>query len=68
MEPSLCGKQISVTNIGSNDQVNGTGISLVVTVADTCPGCPTAESIDFSVGAWQYLTKNSSYGTFEIEW
>jgi hypothetical protein len=62
-----CGRQIQVTNVGSNDQVGGAGNTLTVTVADTCPSCDT-DDVDFSVGAWVLLTNNASWGTFEAQW
>jgi hypothetical protein len=68
MNPSLCGKQVRITNVGSDDGVGGAGNSVTVIVADTCPGCPSAQSIDLSVGAWDVLTGDAAYGTIEIEW
>ena len=68
MKPSLCGKQVRITNVGSDDGVGGAGSSVTVTVADTCPGCPSAESIDLSEGAWDALTGSAPFGTIEIEW
>ncbi|MCJ1464195.1 hypothetical protein MMC07_002808 [Pseudocyphellaria aurata] len=63
----LCGRQITVRNIGSNDGVGGAGNSMTVTVADTCMGCDE-NHLDFSVGAWNQLTNNAPYGTVNIEW
>ncbi|OXV08188.1 hypothetical protein Egran_04050 [Elaphomyces granulatus] len=60
-----CGRQIQVTNIGSDDQVGGAGNTLTVTVADTCSTCGP-DDIDFSVGAWDSLTDNA--GTFNAQW
>lgn len=62
-----CGRQISVTNIGSNDGVGGAGNSITVTVADTCESCAETH-VDFSVGAWNALTNSAPYGTIEIDW
>jgi hypothetical protein len=62
-----CGATIVATNAGSDDGVGGAGNSITVTVADTCPSCGDYD-IDFSVGAWNALTNNAPYGTFELEW
>jgi len=62
-----CGRKIQVTNVGSNDGVIGAGRTLTVTVADTCEGCSRGD-VDFSHGAWNYLTDNSTAGTFEAQW
>lgn len=62
-----CGKQIFITNIGSNDGVGGAGNTITVTVADTCPSCEESH-LDLSVGAWNQLTNNAPYGTVNIDW
>ncbi|KOS22526.1 hypothetical protein ESCO_001955 [Escovopsis weberi] len=66
--PKYCGRKMVVTNTGSNDGVGGAGKSTIVTIADTCPGCSTADSIDLSFGAWNYLTNNAPPGTFNVQW
>jgi len=63
----LCGRQISVTNIGSNDGVGGAGNAITVLVQDTCEACDETH-LDFSVGAWNALTNSAPYGTIEISW
>ncbi|KAL4067959.1 RlpA-like double-psi beta-barrel-protein domain-containing protein-containing protein [Scleroderma yunnanense] len=55
-----CGKQVQITN-------QNTGQSITVTVADECPTCENANSIDLSVGAFQALDSLSD-GTFPIVW
>ncbi|KAL1965839.1 hypothetical protein VTN77DRAFT_5160 [Rasamsonia byssochlamydoides] len=62
-----CGKQIKATNTGSNDGVGGAGNSVIVTVADTCPGCGESD-LDFSVGAWDILTNSAPFAEFNVEW
>jgi expansin (peptidoglycan-binding protein) len=62
-----CGRYIQATNTGSNDGVGGKGNTLTVLVADTCPGCGEND-LDFSIGAWNALTGNAPYGTFNVEW
>lgn len=63
----LCGRKIRATNKGSDDGVGGAGRSVTVTVADTCEACDKTH-LDFSVGAWNALTRNAPFGTIEIEW
>ena len=62
----MCGKQITIRNIGSNDGVGGIGNSVTVTVADTCPSCDQGH-LDLSVAAWNQLTNNAPYGTVNID-
>ncbi|OXV12171.1 hypothetical protein Egran_00068 [Elaphomyces granulatus] len=62
-----CGRQIEVKNVGSDDQVGGAGKTLTVTVADTCPSCGP-DDVDLSIGAWNSLTGNAEYGTFDAQW
>ncbi|KAG2078250.1 barwin-like endoglucanase [Suillus decipiens] len=57
---SLCGKQVRITN-----QDNGNTIT--VTVADDCPTCQNANSIDLSVAAFQALD-SLSVGDIPIVW
>lgn len=53
---SHCGQQVQITN-------TQTGKSVVVTVADECPTCDNADSIDLSVAAFQQLA-SLDQGTF----
>lgn len=62
-----CGKQITMTNTGSDDGVGGAGNSVTVTVVDTCPSCD-ANHLDLSVGAWNVLTDGAPFGTVNIVW
>ncbi|KAF8559786.1 barwin-like endoglucanase [Imleria badia] len=48
----LCGKQVQITN-------TDTGATVTVTVADDCPTCNNANSIDLSVAAFQALSGNN---------
>lgn len=41
--------------------------SVTVTVADVCPGCKNANSIDLSTGAFDLIADESA-GTVPIEW
>ncbi|KAM0258007.1 hypothetical protein ACHAQJ_004050 [Trichoderma viride] len=66
--PAYCGRQIFITNTGSNDGVGGAGNTVTITVEDTCPGCPSADSIDLSRGAFSSLTNGATTGTVDIEW
>jgi hypothetical protein len=61
-ESPLCGKQVQITN-------ENNGKTLTVTVADDCPTCDNANSIDLSVGAFKALSDdNLGEGTFPIQW
>ncbi|KAG6898373.1 hypothetical protein C0992_009048 [Termitomyces sp. T32_za158] len=54
---SLCGKQVKITN-PANKKVRETVIpqvSVVVTIADDCPTCNNANSIDLSKAAFQQI-------------
>ena len=53
---SHCGQQVQITNLNN-------GQTVTVTVADECPTCDNAESIDLSVAAFQALD-DLSVGTF----
>lgn len=64
---SICGRQIVVTNTGSNDGVGGEGNVVTVTVADTCPSCDE-NHIDLSESAWKKLTNNAPDGTVLVDW
>ncbi|KIM58869.1 hypothetical protein SCLCIDRAFT_1218218 [Scleroderma citrinum Foug A] len=57
---SHCGQQVQITNLNN-------GQTVTVTVADECPTCDNAESIDLSVAAFQALD-DLSVGTFPIAW
>jgi len=46
---SLCGTQVQITNLNN-------GQTITVTVADDCPTCNNANSIDLSVGAFSALS------------
>ena len=64
-----CGRQVKVTNVGSDSGAGGQGNTITATVADTCPAseCGSGD-VDFSVGAWNALTNNSPWGTAKIQW
>ena len=62
-----CGRTIIATNTGSNDGVGGAGNSIRATVADTCESCGEGD-VDFSIGAWNALTNNAPFGTFDVSW
>jgi hypothetical protein len=66
--PAYCGRKVFITNTGSGDGVGGKGNSVTVTVEDTCPGCPSADSIDLSRGAFSSLTNGATTGNVNIEW
>ncbi|KAL7924615.1 expansin module family protein [Trichoderma austrokoningii] len=66
--PKYCGRQVFITNTGSGDGVGGKGNSVTVTVADTCPGCPSVDSIDLSRGAFGSLTNGATTGNVNIDW
>ncbi|KAI6109478.1 plant expansin [Pisolithus sp. B1] len=57
---SLCGTQVQITN-------QNTGQSVTVTVADECPTCDNANSIDLSVGAFETIADLST-GLVPIVW
>jgi len=59
-QSSLCGKKVKITNPANHK-------SVTVTVADACPTCNNANSIDLSVGAFtQIATKDQ--GLVGITW
>lgn len=64
---NMCGRQLRVSNVGSNDGVAGAGQIITVTVMDTCPSCG-ADDLDFSVGAWNAITNGAAPGTFTAAW
>ena len=52
-QPSpLCGQKIRVTNANN-------GKTVTVTIADACPTCPNANSMDLSIGAFQAIASLS---------
>ncbi|KIK19348.1 hypothetical protein PISMIDRAFT_30334 [Pisolithus microcarpus 441] len=57
---SLCGKQVQITNTDN-------GQSVTVTVADECPTCANANSIDLSVAAFEAIADLST-GQVPITW
>lgn len=57
---SLCGKQVQITNTNN-------GQSVTVTVADECPTCDNANSIDLSVAAFEAIADLST-GEVPIAW
>ncbi|KAI6045762.1 plant expansin [Pisolithus marmoratus] len=57
---ALCGKQVLITNLDN-------GKSVTVTVADDCPTCSNANSIDLSVAAFEAIADLST-GEVPISW
>jgi rare lipoprotein A (peptidoglycan hydrolase) len=58
----ICGKSVSITNVA-------TGKTITVVVADECPTCNNANSIDLSHGAFGELTdSNFGEGIAQIKW
>jgi len=55
-----CGRSVLITN-------NENGKTVTVTVADVCPGCVSANSLDLSLGAFKQLAPMSE-GTFAMTW
>ena len=53
---SLCGHAVSITNVNN-------GRTIQATIADNCPGCRNAESLDLSVGAWNAIGQSEADGT-----
>jgi len=56
----LCGKQVKVTNTKNKKTVTAT-------IADECPGCKNAQSIDLSQGAFDKIGTEAE-GELDIEW
>jgi rare lipoprotein A (peptidoglycan hydrolase) len=56
----LCGKQVQITNTSN-------GKTVTVTVADDCPTCENANSIDLSVAAFEAIADLST-GEVPISW
>jgi len=57
---SICGKSVTITNVANGKSVTGT-------VADECPTCNNAQSIDMSVGAFTQIAEEST-GEIDITW
>jgi len=57
---SICGKSVQITN-------TATGKSVTVVVADECPTCENANSIDLATGAFKMIG-DASEGVLPIEW
>lgn len=55
-----CGKTVMITR-------KSTGKTIKAIAADECPGCPTGQSLDLSVGAFNALG-NPAEGIFDIHW
>ncbi|PFH54304.1 hypothetical protein AMATHDRAFT_72811 [Amanita thiersii Skay4041] len=60
VKSDLCGRKIKITNPSNHK-------SVVVTVADACPTCRNANSIDLSVGAFKRIA-NLDQGIVGINW
>jgi len=61
MEPSLCGKQVLITNTAN-------GKSVTATIQDTCPGCQgNRNSLDLSHGAFDAIGDEAT-GVLPIKW
>ncbi|KIP09532.1 hypothetical protein PHLGIDRAFT_18613 [Phlebiopsis gigantea 11061_1 CR5-6] len=59
---ALCGKTVTLVNLSN-------GKTTTATVADECPTCDSAESIDLSQGAFSALTDGDfGLGEFNIAW
>ncbi|GAA5901899.1 RlpA-like double-psi beta-barrel domain-containing protein [Sporobolomyces salmoneus] len=56
----FCGRTISIKN-------TETGATTTAVVADKCPGCATADSIDLSIGAFDAVGEQAK-GVLEVEW
>ncbi|KAH0835568.1 RlpA-like double-psi beta-barrel-protein domain-containing protein-containing protein [Lanmaoa asiatica] len=56
----LCGKQVQITNTNNGQKVT-------ITIADDCPTCDNANSIDLSVDAFQAISDLSA-GCVPISW
>ncbi|KAK2466870.1 hypothetical protein APHAL10511_001128 [Amanita phalloides] len=57
---NLCGKKVKILNPANNK-------SVVVVIADACPTCRNANSIDLSVGAFQHVA-DLTQGIVSIVW
>lgn len=56
----LCGKSVTITNIDNSKTVTAT-------VADECPTCNNANSIDMSVATFTTIAEES-VGEIDIKW
>ncbi|ORY26468.1 hypothetical protein BCR39DRAFT_560507 [Naematelia encephala] len=59
----LCGRQVHIT-------AAGTGVSVVATIQDSCPGCGK-NSLDLTVDLWNQMNAQAGHkfnGLFNIEW
>jgi hypothetical protein len=56
----LCGKQVQITNVAN-------GKTVTATVADECPTCNNAQSIDMSTGAFDQIADEAT-GLINISW
>ncbi|KAI8642230.1 RlpA-like double-psi beta-barrel-protein domain-containing protein-containing protein, partial [Parasitella parasitica] len=56
----LCGKKINVRNPKNGREVT-------VKVQDTCPGCPSGDSLDLSPGAFKKIASLDD-GVIDIAW
>lgn len=62
MNSSMCGKKVVIKN-------KSNGNTQEATIADTCPTCTNAESLDLSKGLFGALTGNNyGLGEFDIEY
>jgi len=57
---ALCGKSVTITNVANKK-------SVTATIADECPGCSNAQSIDLSKGAFDKIADEST-GVVDIQW
>ncbi|KAF7792963.1 hypothetical protein EIP86_004066 [Pleurotus ostreatoroseus] len=60
VQSQYCGKSLIITN-------KSNGKTVTATVADACPTCESADSIDLSQGAFEALA-DLSVGEFDVEW
>jgi expansin (peptidoglycan-binding protein) len=60
LKSSLCGKQVEIINTDNQKSVN-------VIIADDCPTCDNANSIDLSVKAFDSIS-DQPIGNIPIKW
>ncbi|VDB89352.1 unnamed protein product [Peniophora sp. CBMAI 1063] len=59
---SLCGQSVTVTNLNN-------GRVVTASIADQCPGCANANSLDLSIGAWEAIGESTADGSeVPINW
>ena len=59
---SLCGQSVTVTNLNN-------GRVATATIADQCPGCANANSLDLSIGSWEAIGESTADGSeVPISW